>query len=292
MSDQKELVEFDQLQAEVTKFFGQALKAQVTDARSSADAVLDLKTIKDYEKKVKRRLEDLVDPLKKKIEFYKALAAKVQLPLEKAEDHLRGQVDGYAAEQYKIQERARKEEADRVRRENEAAEKKRAQEEAAAEAKRKADLAALERARPPEPAPQRRSSFGRALSSDDEREAARKALEEKHEQQRLERDAKAERERLERESQASARQYDIRKQNVSGTRKDYEIEIDNIDLVPVHLLKRELRINEAKAAYKAGGLKPIPGLTFKEKIGVAIGAATHVPRQLLESERPPRSGNE
>ena len=58
----------------------------------------------------------------------------------------------------------------------------------------------------------------------------------------------------------------------------------------VELLKRELRVKEAKAAFKAGGYQPIPGLKFTEKYGVALGESTHVPRGLLDDERRFRRG--
>jgi hypothetical protein len=286
MSNAKDLVEFDRLQAEVARFVEPTLKAQVTDFATSNAAIETLKALKAYQKRVKTCADIYIKPLKQQIEIIKAQAERIEDPLERAERHLRDQVDKFAAEQLKIQERLRKEEEERRQKaEAAAAEKKRA-EEAAAEAKRKQELAALEKLNPPTPS--RRSAFGRALSTQDEINAKKAAIDAKHEQERLEREARADREKQIREIDASAREYDIRKGNISHARVHYDIEVTNIDLVPVHLLKRELKKKEAEAAWKAGGKKDIPGLKFIERVGVAIGESTHVPRQALIGERTPR----
>ena len=280
-----ELIRFDELKAKVSAFVAPALKSQVTDFKSSQDAIDSRKMLKGFQKDLDRRVDELVAPHKAAIDLIKRLAKEIEDPIDRCDSHLKQQVDQQAAAQARMQAEMRKKEEERQRREEEEATEKRRKEEAAAEAKRKAELEALELARAKEPKTERRASFGRNLSSSAQAEASKKALDDKHELDRLEREARYEREKKIRESEAEGRQYDIRKSNISHTRTDYEVEVENIDLVPVELLKRELRISDAKKAYKAGGNKPIPGLKFTEKVGVALGDATHVPHQALEHER-------
>lgn len=293
MSKNQELAVFDSLSAEVTKFVAPTLTVKVTDFKTSAEAIEARQVLKSYKKQLKKKVDELVDPLKERIQLIKSLAAKIEDPLDASEAHLKLQVDKYAWEQMQIQNELRRKEEERKREDERKAEAERQRLEAAAEAKKKAELEALERARAREVKPtEKRSAFGRALSADDESAAARQAIEERHETERLEREARLDREKKIREAEAGGREYDIRKANISHARKTYEVEVINIDLVPVSLLKRELKVKDAQALYKAGGFKEIPGLKFTETVSVALGEATHVPRQALEGERPRRSGHE
>ena len=280
-----ELVVFDQLRAEVTKFLGQAMAGKVTDAASCEKALVTRKQIKEYKRQLKKRVDEIVDPLKARINFIKGLANQIETPLDQGEDHLKVETDRFAAQLERAREEARRIERERQEKaEREAAEARR-REEAAVEAKRKAELEALERAKPKEPEPEHVGVFGTEVTEEEELTAARQSLDEKFEKERLEREARFEREKIQRETVASQNEYDARKLNVSHARKEYEVEVLDIDKVPVELLKRELRVKEAKAAYKSGGFKPIPGLKFTERVTVALGSMTHVPKGLLDDQR-------
>lgn len=130
---QNDLVQFDQLKADITLFVQPVLEISVKDAAAADNALASAKHVKSWAKKVEDRRKELVGPLNDQVKRINAYVKEILEPLEKAEAHLKAGLRSWEQHLEKVrQEEMRKAEAERKRLEAEAQAKMKAQQEEAA----------------------------------------------------------------------------------------------------------------------------------------------------------------
>lgn len=118
------LIAFDQLGAEITTFVQPALTVKVTEKAVADTAVITLKTVKDFEKRVEAKRKELVAPHNNQVKMINDYAKKILAPIEQAEAHLKAELRKFEMELERIRrEELAKAEAERKRLEAEAQEK-------------------------------------------------------------------------------------------------------------------------------------------------------------------------
>jgi len=275
----KELAKFDSLKADITIFVAPVMKLSVNDFKSSQDAIEAGRTLKKYSSELEKRRKELVGPLDDQVKLINSFAKGIEEPLLRAEQHLKGQLSVFAAEQEKIRQ-AKEREAEEVRREAERqAEEERQRVEDELEAKRQAELAALQH--DADLQSEALEMFGgEAPVVDIEVQAA--AIDEKIERERLEAEAKAERERMTRIVEESQAKYDAKQFQIQNARKTWDYTVEDISQVPKEFLIITVNKQAVLAAVRAG--VKIPGINAFQKIGVAFGSNTRVTQAALDSE--------
>lgn len=280
MSQDKDLVQFDELQVSVTRFVAPTLQIKVTDFQSARDATDCGNQIQEFQKQIDAKYKELTAPLNARLKFIRNIVNGIEGPLDSAEKHIKRELAKFADEQKILQEEARrKAEYERREIERKAAEEAQrlAQE---TEARRQEQLAQL--ASQPVAAPTD-CLFGSALNQSEEIEAQRQAIEAQAEQERLELQAKLEREQKIRDSEAKQREWDIKNSNLKNIRKNWDCEVVDINLVPKEFLIVTLNKAAVIAAAKAG--VTIPGVKTWAETTVALGRNSYVPSLALDAER-------
>lgn len=118
-----DIQQFDQLTADITKLVAPAKAVAVTDAAAQAHAVGIGKSIKDILKRIEEKRKEVVGPIKARAKEVDDYAKKISTPLLEAELHLKKQIGAF-----EDQERQRRElELKRVREEQEAADRRKAE---------------------------------------------------------------------------------------------------------------------------------------------------------------------
>lgn len=272
----QDLEKFDSLKADVSIFVGPIKSLKVSDFKSSADAIEAGKQIKALMKQVEDKRKELVGPLNERVKLVNSYVKDMVSPLESAESHIRAELNRFAEAQEKIkQEELRR--AEDVRREQERkAEEERLRIQSEQEAKRQSDLRELAAAEAAA-----KEMFGDCGDAAEQVEQARAEIEERNERERLENEARLDREAAIRNAQASATTYDINQNQIKNARKNWKVEIVDIDLVPKEFVIKTLNSAMALASARAGNTN-IPGLRFTQEMSVSLGSKTYVPRKVLD----------
>jgi hypothetical protein len=122
-SEVTDIAQFDQLTADITKLVAPAKAIAIADAAGQAHAVGMGKSIKDILKRIDEKRKELVQPIKARASAIDAFAKQISAPLLEAEAHLKRQIGAF-----EDQERARRElELKRIREEQEAADRRKAE---------------------------------------------------------------------------------------------------------------------------------------------------------------------
>jgi len=244
-----ELDQFNEIKAEIAHYVAPAMLAKVSDFESSNGALEAAKTIRGLKLKIEKQRKILVEPLNDRVKSVNEYCRQIGDPLDKAEAHLRTELNRFAAEQEAIkQAKLREAEAERQR------------EIESLKAKQEAEKAALE---------ETINMFG---AGPEEAEAMNAALAEK---------AKTEQAIAKMEFQG--RQHDIGELQIKGTRKNTKVRILDLEKIPRVFLIIEPNEKMLIAAHKGG--QTVPGVEFYEEIAVSVGAKSRVTRAALESER-------
>lgn len=255
----KELVVFEDVKLEITRFVGPIPKLKVIDFKSSAIAIDHGKTIKALLKEVEKQRDALVRPRNEEVRRINAYAAQIREPLEQAEEYLQGQLEAYELEQRKIRE----------------AEERRIEEERRARERQLEEEAAAKREELAERVSQQYHSpvFGGAEEPQD---AQRAAID-------IERDLEAKRAELNRET--ASQKLDLAyERRIRNTRYVWDCELVDINQVPAEFLIRTLNKQMVLAAARAGRIQ-IPGLRIFQKPSIGFGSHTGVAREALTAER-------
>lgn len=267
----KDLAQFDSLKADITLFVAPVTGLKVTDFKSGADAIEAGKQIKSLMKQVEDKRKGLVGPLNDQVKMINDYAKNIRDPLERAEAHVKVELNRFAQEQEKIrQEELRRAEEDRLAQERKA-EEERQRIAAEIEAKKQAQLDNLR-----ESQDEASALFGSSGLPNEDQE---RAVEEAAEREKVEAEAVLEREAVIRNAQAKATEWDVNQNRIKNTAKRWKVEVVDISLVPKEFLIITLNEKMALAAAR-GGNKNIPGLKFSQEVSVSIGSA-YVPRRVL-----------
>lgn len=257
----KDLVQFDELRADIAKLVAPVSSVLVTDFQSSAVAIDAAKQIKEYLNLVEYKRKELVEPHNRVVKQINEYAKTIVEPLRAAADHVQNQLRAFEMEQEKIRNEERKKaEAERQR--------------LAAElfAKQETERQALYAQQ--EAAARAEAMFGAEEEKTPEQEDADLRAEEEAlaiKQQQEQALAKA---------QAEAREYDIKRQGIKNARKTWKCELTDIKIVPKEFLITELNTAAVLAAAR-GGVTEIPGVKLWQETSIAIGSKTYVPREML-----------
>lgn len=285
---------FDEMLATVTLAVKPIFEIKVNDEASEKRAQAAGGQIVSLSKEVENRRKELIAPLKLQIEAIENAARKVKAVLAEPEIHVRKELNSYA------QELARKrEEALRIQREKEAAERraaeeKRRQEEAALRARQEEErrareaAAEAERKRLEEEAAAKAKAarvFGASeeakRKAEQEAELARRqaeekvaadrrALEEEQERQRIAEQARIQREADERHAAMEAERKAIEATRVKGAKAEVIVEVVDPWLIPRHLCRApEPKLAEIKSEFKRSG-EQIPGLRIRTEDKVSL----------------------
>lgn len=255
-----ELAAFDKLKANIALFVQPTLEIQVVDAQTSQAAIDTAKEIKSYRDLVEKKRKELVEPLNRRVKMINDYAKTISEPLLQSENHVRGELNAFAAEQEKIRQAAlRKAEAERQERERKLAEE-RAREEAELRERQEEEARTRQEA----------ADFFGAEDPEAVAEAARKA-----ELERQELQAKYEREKMVSLVEHKQKTFDAGQAQIKNTRRNYRVRVVDISQVPKEFLIIQVNEKAALAAMKAG--VKISGLEMDEEIAVAIGSKTYMP---------------
>ncbi len=244
-----EVISFDELRSEITELVAPTMQLKVVDLKSSALVVDIAKNVKALQARIEKRRKELVGPLNEMVKKINAAAADVSTPLDNASAYLQVQLSGFAREQLKVQEEARRI-ADQERRQKEAYLIERIKEEKAVE------------------------SRAAAMFGDDEDEPAPAP--------NTVSPADIERAKISQEHQQA--QYDIAQQGIKNTRKTWACKLIDIKLVPREFLIIQLNEKAVLAAARAG-VTEIAGVEVFQEVSVTIGSRTYVPRIAPEDAR-------
>lgn len=207
-----ELVKFNELKSEITSVVAPVLKVSVTDATSSQGAITAALTIKEMAKRVDDLRRELVDPLNAQVKKINAYAKDISVPLDKAEAHLRSELNKFAQEQEKVRREAqRKLDEQRIQMQEELKQRQ------AEEAVRLATGSSI---------------FGGVNTAE---------IEEKHRVETA----------VQRHELAAAA-FDVQNLNIKNTRKTWTVNVVDITKVPKEFLIIEVNEKAALAAHKAG----------------------------------------
>lgn len=234
---ENQLVKFDVLSAEIALAMKPAMELKISCAADVAKAQETGVIIKKLSKAVEDHRKELVGPLNDNVKQINSYAKKVSASLESAESHIKIQLIKYNSEQEKIRQA----------------------EIAKTEAERKAREAELKRIE---------DEKKKALQShhDDDFEGFIKDQETKK-KEALALQAESERLRIENERQAKLKKMEIESTKVSGVRKVWTFEVENIGRVPVEFIKLdEVKI---RAAIHAGA-REIQGLRIYQQDQMAF----------------------
>lgn len=102
-------------------------------------------------------------------------------------------------------------------------------------------------------------------------EIDKKSLEAQFEEEQKERlinEAKAEQEEYDKQLEREENIEKLKKEKLKNLNLGFDLEIENIDLVPDEFIKKDLKVREAKKHVKAGNI--IPGLKIKMKDGTYL----------------------
>lgn len=246
---EKALDQFNPLKKEIAKLVQPVFTLTVKSFETSEQAVGAAKDIKALLKKLDTKRRELVDPLKAEVKRIDDYVKEIKDPLDRAEFYIRGEINKFALEQEKIrQAEMRRAEEERRRKEEEL------------RAKQEAEREALEKGM---------QLFG---SDDDEPETATQEIEE---QQAVETALF--------QAEMKQKEWDIKQQQIKGTRRIAKLKVLDITQVPKEFLIIEVNEKAALAAMKAG--VKIPGLEIYHEISVPIGHKTRVTKESLEAER-------
>jgi membrane protein involved in colicin uptake len=215
-----ELDTFKPLKAEIARTVEPTLQIKVVDPATSTSAIETAKTIKELLKRLDEKRREITDPIREELDQVNAYVREIREPLEKAEQHIRDQLNGYAREQERIrQEELRK--AEEIRR----------REEAELRAKQAAELEAAKAAA---------AVFG------EDPEAVKAEVEEKH---------KAE--RVTAVVAHGARVYDANETQIRNTRRNAFVKIVDLSQVPRDylVLNEKMALAAMKAGVKIPGLE-------------------------------------
>lgn len=267
----KDLAQFDSLKADITLFVAPVTGLKVSDFKSSAEAIEAGKQIKSLMKQVEDKRKGLVGPLNDQVKLINDYAKNIREPLERAESHVKTELNLFAVEQERIrQEELRRAEEDRREQERKA-EEDRQRIAAEIEARKQAELAALHESRE-----EAADIFGSATPVSVEQV---QAIEQAAEREKVEAQAVLDREAAIRDAQARATEWDINQNRIKNTAKRWKVEVVDINLVPKEYVIMTLNSAMALAAAR-GGNTNIPGLKFSQEVSVSIGSA-YVPRKAL-----------
>lgn len=257
----KELKVFDQLTSDIATLVGPVSKLKVVDFKTSETAVKHGSAIQGLLKEIEERRDSLVRPRNEEVKKVNEYAREIKAPLEAAKRHLEAEVGAFAAEtrRQKAIEEARIE-AERVAKEEQIA------------AKAQAALDALEAERA-EAAAELDPLFGDR--EEHEAEFARQ-------QEIIQAEAEAAHGRA--RAAAAVQKYDASRQDVKGARMVWEVELVDINQVPVEFLIREINRSMILAAARGGNVN-IPGVRVFQKPSVGFGQNTYVPQEAIMAER-------
>lgn len=261
----RELQIFDQAKADIEALIAKydVASIQVTDPQSAQKAIDVAQDLKGAKKRLEDLRKEIVGPLNERVKTINAYVKQLSNPIERGEAHVQGVLNDYANDQLRVA-REEQERLERLRREEEA--KARAEREA-----REAELAEQQEAEALRAA-KANEMFG---TGDVPIEQANEEVNAKLEKEWKEDQARLDQEEAIRRTQYAQQTYDINQQKVKNTRVDYDVVVDDLNLVPKDFLIIEVDIKKAKAAHKLG--LAIPGIRFIEKVKVAIGANTYMP---------------
>lgn len=272
----QDLVPFDSLRADVSILVAPVKTLKVSDFKTSADAIETGKQVTALLKKIEDKRKELVGPLNDRVDMINAFVKNLVSPLKDAKAYLGDECSRFAEEQEKIKQEAHRRAEEDRRAQERKAEEERQRIHAEQEVKRQADLRELEAAEAAA-----KEMFGDSDDSAEQAELLRKEIEERNERERLENEARLDREQAIRDAQARATAYDINQGQIKNARKNWEVEVVDINLVPKEFLIVELNKAMALASARAGNTN-IPGLKFSQPISVSFGSKTYVPRKNLE----------
>lgn len=265
-----DLQRFDDLKASITVFVSPTLQLKVSDAASSATGIDVAKQIRGFLKEVDERRRELVDPLNQQVKNINEYVKSLTAPLERADQHVKGELNLYAAQQEKIRQeelRRAREEAARLEAE---AQSKLAAERAALQAKQMEEAKAHSEAE---------SLFGADLDDHLEHAAAgdKAVLEAQLAREAAALEAVAERERMARIVALKQKEFDANQEQIKNTRKTFKCEMLDQALVPKEFLVVTLNEKAVLAAARSG-VKEIAGVRIWQEVSVAIGTHTAAPR--------------
>lgn len=271
-----DLAQFDSLKADVSIFVAPIKSLKVSDFKSSAEAIEAGKQVKALAKQVEDKRKALVGPLNEQVKLVNSYAKDILSPLEAAETHIKIELNRFAEEQEKIkQEEHRRAEEHRLAQERKA-EEDRQRIASEQEAKKQAELKDLEVAQA-----EAEQMFGVSEDSAETAAQLRSEIEERNERERLENEARLDREQAIRQVQSRQVTFDINQNQIKNTRKNWKVQVVDINQVPKEFIIMELNQAMALAAARAGNTN-IPGLKFTQEISVSLGSKTYVPAGALK----------
>lgn len=262
--ENQELELFSELQSEITTYVAPTLEIVIVDAQTSDGAIEAAKRLKAIASQVEKKRKELVEPLNHKVREINDFVKKLVAPLERAEGHVRTQLNAYATEQEKIRQ-AELRRLDDERRERE----RKAKEE---EDRIAAELAARQEAEA-EAHVEAAQLFGTGSEELHEQNAELDRQQQKEweaQQEQFKKDA------LSRRVEASQKVYDASQDQIKNTRRTWKCSVKDLALVPREFLIIQINEKAILAAKKAG--VEVPGIEYDEEVSVAIGSNTYNPR--------------
>jgi hypothetical protein len=229
----KQIQQFDQLQADVTLFVKPVMTIAVTDQDGAQNATTVGKQVKSYLKKVEDLKKALTKPLNDEVKRIRDYADKIALPLENAEQHIKKELVKWE----RHLENVRREELARAE-----AERKRQEEEARAKLEQEKEANAIA------------EMFGSA----DATELAKS---------NLVAEAEAERAVTEIRKEHKEALKEVGGMKVSNTRRPWVFEVEDESKLPrEYLMKNDKALRAAVVA----GTREIPGVRIYQDVRVAL----------------------
>ncbi len=271
----KDLVVFDQLKTDITALVAPTLVIKVSSEQTGQNAITAVKQVKDYVNRVEELRKQLVGPLNEQVKAINAYAGEIKLPLARAEEYLKAELQRFHDEQEKNRAIELRKAEELRRAEEKAAYEKRCKEAEALRAKQAEEAAALKFEQ--EQANAAADIFGDD-SSDQEEAAKTQALileeKQKLEKEALEREQVAE--QAARDNEAAQREWEINQNKIKGAAKTWKCEIENVALIPKDYLIITLNEKMVLAAAR-GGTTSIPGVKLWQETTIRVGASTRIP---------------